>query len=104
MLFFFLRGGLGFKNAGILFQSKEVHLQCVLLLFKNVQPDFKMGAVHTKIGGIPKLLKEAGQVKEALEKMGTGLPDSISVAEDCCAGSKDQCIGCPECRKNALGQ
>ena len=28
-------------------------------------------------GSIPKLLKEAGQVKEALEKIGPGLPDSI---------------------------
>jgi hypothetical protein len=32
-------------------------------------------------GSIPKLLKEAGQVKEALEKVGPGLPDSITVAE-----------------------
>jgi hypothetical protein len=32
-------------------------------------------------GSVPKLLKEAGQVKEALEKIGTGLPDSISATE-----------------------
>ena len=32
-------------------------------------------------GSIPKLLKEAGQVKEALEKIGPGLPESITVAE-----------------------
>ncbi|MCI5151089.1 MAG: hypothetical protein D3916_17190, partial [Candidatus Electrothrix sp. MAN1_4] len=29
-------------------------------------------------GSVPKLLKEAHQVKEALEKIGDGLPDSIS--------------------------
>ncbi|WP_339136471.1 MAG: hypothetical protein WGN25_01135 [Candidatus Electrothrix sp. GW3-4] len=32
-------------------------------------------------GSIPKLLKEARQVKEALEKIGPGLPESITVAE-----------------------
>jgi hypothetical protein len=32
-------------------------------------------------GSIPKLLKEAGQVKEALDKLGPGLPDSISSGE-----------------------
>lgn len=32
-------------------------------------------------GSVPKLLKEAGQVKEALEKIGPGLPDSINVGE-----------------------
>ncbi|WP_446010930.1 hypothetical protein [Candidatus Electrothrix sp.] len=31
-------------------------------------------------GSVPKLLKEAGQVKEALEKIGPGMPDSITVA------------------------
>lgn len=29
-------------------------------------------------GSVPKLLKEAHQVKEALEKIGDGLPDAIS--------------------------
>lgn len=30
---------------------------------------------------VPKLLQEAGEVKEALEKIGAGLPDAISAAE-----------------------
>lgn len=30
---------------------------------------------------IPKLLQEAGEVKEALEKIGDGLPDAVSAAE-----------------------
>lgn len=30
---------------------------------------------------IPKLLQEAGEVNEALKKIGAGLPDAISVAE-----------------------
>lgn len=32
-------------------------------------------------GSVPKLLKEAGRVQQALEKIGQGLPDSISAAE-----------------------
>lgn len=32
-------------------------------------------------GSVPKLLKEAGKVQQALEKIGAGLPDSISAAE-----------------------
>ena len=31
-------------------------------------------------GSVPKLLQEAGEVKEALGKIGAGLPDSISAA------------------------
>jgi hypothetical protein len=30
---------------------------------------------------VPKLLQEAGEVKEALEKIGAGLPDAISAVE-----------------------
>lgn len=32
-------------------------------------------------GSVPKLLKEAGKVQQALEKIREGLPDSISAAE-----------------------
>ncbi len=32
-------------------------------------------------GSIPKLLQEAGEVKQALEKIGAGLPPEISAAE-----------------------
>ena len=32
-------------------------------------------------GSVPKLLQEAGKIKEALEAIGVGLPDSISAAD-----------------------